>query len=108
MSLRKLLCALCHVQSSGRGLIRVRKLMLYFNKSLLWPITKDANSAMNQSEFEANTCKRNRRQAPSTIGFSFTLHWLGMWPKQGATMANQSKSAVINFNTQAETSLTVH
>ena len=30
-------------------------------KLLLWPITADINSAMNQSELKANAC--NRRQA---------------------------------------------
>ena len=52
-------------------------------KELLWPITADVNSAMNQSDLEANTC--NRRQArenaceKGVIGFSFAFHWLKKW-----------------------------
>ena len=52
-------------------------------KQLLWPIMRDVNSAINQSDLEANTC--NRRQARENvcvqvvIGFGFASHWLRNW-----------------------------
>ena len=52
-------------------------------KELLWPITTDVNSAVNQSELEENA--RNRRKAREnaceqvTIGFGFASDWLRKW-----------------------------
>ena len=73
-------------------------------KQLRWPITTGANSAMNQSEFKANTC--NRRQAREntcergTIGLGFTSHWL----RKGREFY-QPITARSNAKTKAKTQL---
>ena len=65
-----------------------------FLKLLLWPITTDTNSAMNQSEFRANTC--NGRQARENacergrLALVFVSHWLMTWRE----VANQSVNVV--------------
>ena len=52
-------------------------------KLLLRPITKAANSAMNQSELLAITCNllkaREKLLAQGAIGLAFASHWLKDW-----------------------------
>ena len=49
------------------------------------PVTTDANSAMDQSEFEANTRDRCQARARETaceqilIGFGLASYWLRKW-----------------------------
>ena len=50
----------------------------------LWPITRDATSAMCQSEFEAITwswrkARENVRKQAVAISFGFVSHWLKKW-----------------------------
>ena len=49
-------------------------------KQLLRPITTGKNSAMNQSQFLANTCNslvaREKSRVHGAIGFGFASHWL--------------------------------
>ena len=67
------------------------------NAKLLWPITIGANRAVNQSEFEANTC--NRRQARENawiashdwVWFCFSV--LTRW-EMGAHFSTQSQSEI--------------
>ena len=69
--------------SCVKSFIYLRYNSLTSPKQLIWPITTGANSAMNQSEFKANTY--NRRQAREntcergTIGFGFTSYSLRKW-----------------------------
>ena len=52
-------------------------------KQLLRPITTEANSAMNQSQFLANTCNsleaREKSRVHGAIGFCFDSNWLKIW-----------------------------
>ena len=52
-------------------------------KSLLPPITTQADNPVNQSELEVNTCSRRqaRENACSQvmIGFGFTSDWVRKW-----------------------------
>ena len=76
---------------------------------LLWPITTDTNNTINQSEFEANPCRRRQARENAceqvTIGFAFAFHWL----RSGASLTNQSQNVVkqtqITFDTQLKTAL---
>ena len=47
------------------------------------PIITGANSAMNQSEFQAITCNlikaREKLRVHGSIGFGFGFHWLKNW-----------------------------
>ena len=50
---------------------------------LLWPIRRDINSAINQSELDANISNRRQMQENAceqvTIGFGFAPDWLRKW-----------------------------
>ena len=80
-------------------------------KQLLWPITRDEDSSVNQSEFEVITC--NRRQARENarvqpaIGFGFASHWLRKWREFCQPITEQSKAKPkqmrICFDTQLKT-----
>ena len=52
-------------------------------KQLLQPITRGADSAMNQSEFLAITCNTletwEKSRVHGVIGFCFDSHWLKNW-----------------------------
>ena len=52
-------------------------------KPLLRPITTGANSAMNQSEFQAVTPNllkaREKSRLQGAIGFGFASHWYKNW-----------------------------
>ena len=52
-------------------------------KQFLLPITTGANSAMNQSQFLAITCKslkaREKLRVHGAIDFGFASHWLKNW-----------------------------
>ena len=52
-------------------------------KQLLRPITRGADSAMNQSELLAMTCNslkaREKSRIHGAIGFGFDSHWLKNW-----------------------------
>ena len=54
-------------------------------KQLLRPITTGAGSAMDQSQFLANTCNsleaREKSRVHGVIGFGFDSHWLKNWRK---------------------------
>ena len=82
-------------------------------KQLLWPITREEDSSVHQSEFEVITC--NRRQARENarvqvaIGFGFVSHWLRKWHDFFRPITGQSKAkpkqARITFDTQVKTAL---
>ena len=69
---------------SSSGNLRVRTTYLKRKPCrLLRPITTEANSAMNQSEFPAITCNhlkaREKSCVQGEIGFSFVCLWLKEW-----------------------------
>ena len=61
-------------------------------KQLLRPITTEANSAMNQSQFLAITCNslvaREKSRVHGAVCFGFDSHWL----KTGASLLSQLQS----------------
>ena len=67
-------------------------------KQLLRPITTEANSAMNQSQFLAITCNsleaREKSRVHGAIGFGFGFGFLIGW-KTGASLLSQSVSVAI-------------
>ena len=73
------------------------------SKQLLWSITTDDGSSINQSEFEVIIC--NRRQAwenervQLAIGFGFASHWLRKRPKFCQPITEWSKA---NYRSKRE------
>lgn len=67
-------------------------------KQLLWPITTDANNAMNQSEFEAVACSRRQARGKkirlSKPGLHLVLVLIG-WESAGASFFIQSQRATM-------------
>ena len=77
-------------------------------KQLLRPITTEADSAMNQSQFLAITCnsikarERSRVQAAIALGFAF--HWLKNWHKPFKPITTRSnRNHVITFDSNLKT-----
>ena len=78
-------------------------------KQLLRPITTRVNSAMNQSEFLAITCKlliaREKSRAQRGIGFGF--HWLKNWREilKPITKHSNGNDGIITFDSHLKTTL---
>ena len=82
-------------------------------KRFLWPIIRDADSSVNQTEFEEITC--NQRQARENarvqlgIDFGFASHWLRKGRKFCQPITERSKAKPkltrIIFDTQFKTAL---
>ena len=79
-------------------------------KQLLRPITTEANSAMNQSQFLAITCNsleaREKSRVHGAIGFGFDSHWLKNWRESFKPITKRSnRNHVINFDSHLKTAL---
>ena len=79
-------------------------------KQLLRPITTEANSAMNQSQFLANTCNsleaREKSRVHGAIGFCFDSHWLKNWRESFKPITKRSnRNHVITFDSHLKTAL---
>ena len=82
-------------------------------KQLLRPITTEADSAMNQSQFLAITCNSFKAQEKSrvhgAIGFGFASHWLKNWSKSFKPITKCSnRNHVITFDSHLKTALYMH
>ena len=81
-------------------------------KQLLRPITTEAGSAMNQSQFLAITCNSLEAREKMTrlhgaIGFGFASHWLKNWRESFKPITKRSnRNHVITFDSHLETALT--
>jgi len=81
-------------------------------KQLLRPITTEANSAMNQSQFLAITCNsleaREKSRVHGAIGFGFDSHWLKNWRESFKPITKRSnRNHVITFDSHLKTALFV-
>ena len=81
-------------------------------KQLLRPITTEANSAMNQSQFLAITCNsleaREKSRVHGAIGFGFDSHRLKNWRESFKSIIKRSyRNQVITFDSHLETALMV-
>ena len=78
-------------------------------KQLLRPITT-ADSAMNQSQFLAITCKaREKSRVHGAIGFGFASHWLKNWRESFKPITKRSnRNHVITFDSHLKTALCIH
>ena len=79
-------------------------------KQLLRPITTEANSAMNQSQFLAITCNsleaREKSRVHGAIGFGFDSHWLKNWRESFKPITKRSnRNHVITFDSHLKTAL---
>ena len=79
-------------------------------KQLLRPITIGADSAMNQSQFLAITCKslkaREKSRGHGVIGFGFASHWLKNWRQFLKSITKRSNcNHVITFDRHLKTAL---
>ena len=79
-------------------------------KQLLRPITTEAGSAMNQSQFLAITCNsleaREKSRVHCAIGFGFDSHWLKNWRESFKPITKRSnRNHVINFDSHLKTGL---
>ena len=79
-------------------------------KQLLRPITTEADSAMNQSQFLAITCnslkawEKSRLQGANALGFAF--HWLKNWRNSFKPITKRSnRNHVITFDSHLKTAL---
>ena len=80
-------------------------------KQLLRPITTEANSAMNQSQFLAITCNsleaREKSRVHGAIDFGFDSHWLKNWRESFKPISKRSnRNHVITFDSHLKTALT--
>ena len=81
-------------------------------KQLLRPITTGADSAMNQSQFQAITCnslkEREKSRVHGAIGFGFASHWLKNWRESLKPVTNCSnRNHVITFECHLKTARTL-
>ena len=81
-------------------------------KQLLWPITTEADSAMNQSQFLAIACNsleaREKSHVHSAIGNGFASHWSKNWRDSFKPITKRSnRSHVITFDSHLNTALLV-
>ena len=79
-------------------------------KQLLRPITTEANSAMNQSQFLAISCysieAREKSRVHGAIGFGFDFHWLKNWYESFKPITKCSNpNHVITFDSHLKTAL---
>ena len=79
-------------------------------KQLLRPITKGANSTMNQSQLRAITCNslKTREKSPvhGATGFGFASHWLKKWRESFKPISKRSnRNHVITFDSHLKTAL---
>ena len=79
-------------------------------KQLLRPIMTGANSAMNQSQFLAITCKslvaREKSRVHGAIGFGFAFHWLKNWRQSFKPITKRrNHNHVITFDSHLKTAL---
>ena len=79
-------------------------------KQLPKPITKEMNSAMNQSQFLAITCNSLKAWEKScvhgAIGFGFASHWLKNWRDSFEPITKRgNRNHVITFNSHLKTAL---
>ena len=79
-------------------------------KQLLLPITTEANSAMNQSQFLAITCKllkaREKSRVHGAIRFGFASHWLKNWRESFKPITkNSNRNHVITFDSHLKSAL---
>ena len=79
-------------------------------KQLLRPITTEANSAMNQSQFLVITCNsreaREKSRVHGAIGFGFDSHWLKNWRESFKPITKRSnRNHVITFDSHLKTAL---
>ena len=79
-------------------------------KQLLRPITTGANSAMNQSQFLAITCKsleaREKSRVHGAFDFGFASHWLKNWRESFKPITKLSnRNHEIPFDTHLKTAL---
>ena len=79
-------------------------------KQLLRPITTEANSAMNQSQFLAITCNslvaREKSRVHGVVCFGFDSHWLKNWRESFKPITKGSnRNHVITFDSHLKTAL---
>ena len=79
-------------------------------KQLLRPITKGANSTMNQSQLRAITCNslkaREKSRVHGATGFGFESHWLKNWCEYFKPITKRSnRNHVITFDSHLKTAL---
>ena len=79
-------------------------------KQLLWPITAETDSAMNQSEFLAITCNslkaREKWRVHGAIGFGFVSHWLKIRHESFKPITKRSdRNHEITFDSHLKTTL---
>ena len=79
-------------------------------KQLLRPITTEAESAMNQSNFLAITCNsleaREKSRVHGVIGFGFASHWLRNWRDSFKPITKRgNRNHVITFGSHLKTAL---
>jgi len=83
---------------------------LQITTQLLRPITTEADSTMNQSQFLAITCNsleaRERARVHGTIGFGFDSHWLKNWRESFKPITKHSnRNHTITFDSHLKTAL---
>ena len=81
-------------------------------KQLLRPMTKGADSAMNQSQFLAITCNslkaREKSCVQGAIGFGFASHWLKNWRESFEPITKRSNHNQANtFDNHLKTALSL-
>ena len=81
-------------------------------KQLLRPITTEADSAMNQSQFLVITCnslvarEKSRVHGAVGFGFGFASHWLKNWRESFKPISKGSnRNHVIAFDSPLKTAL---
>ena len=79
-------------------------------KKILRPIKTGANSAMNQSQFQAINCNsleaREKSRVHGAIGFGFASHWLKNWRESFISINQRSnRNHVITFDSHLKTAL---
>ena len=79
-------------------------------KQLLRPITTEAESAVNQSQFQAITCNsleaREKSRVHGAIGFGFDSHWLKNWRDSFKPITKcNNRNPVITFDSHLKTAL---
>ena len=79
-------------------------------KQLLRPITTEAESVVNQSQFQAITCNsleaREKSRAHGAIGFGFDSHWLKNWRDSFKPITKcNNRNHVITFDDHLKTAL---
>ena len=81
-------------------------------KQLLRPITTEADSATNQSQFLAitwNSLKaREKSRVHGAVGFGFASHWLKNWRESFKPISKRrNRNHVITFDSHLKTALSL-